>query len=251
MESNRIKHLRTQRRISQTELGKMLNSGRSTVVKLERGEMRLTTEWMARIARALECEPADLLPSAEDKQVPIVGYVGVDAEVILVDDNSAQTVICPRGLDPEQTIAIEVREGSMFPIEDGWVLFFTRSYEGVPIDAVGHFCAVKIANSGAMLVKHLRLGSQANRFTLFSASAGPLENIALDWAARIRAMLPPDLARPTTSRSTSGDIRDTADRVDAVLAAHGVDLSSEEREALTRDIHDKIINAAKPPHNVS
>ncbi|WP_179954069.1 XRE family transcriptional regulator [Denitrobaculum tricleocarpae] len=59
--SNRIKELRRLRGLTQDNLGKLAGTGRSQIVKLERGERRLTVEWMRRLARALECHPADLL----------------------------------------------------------------------------------------------------------------------------------------------------------------------------------------------
>lgn len=58
---NRISELRNARKISQDRLAEMVGTGRSQIVKLERGERRLTVEWMERIARALQCDPAELL----------------------------------------------------------------------------------------------------------------------------------------------------------------------------------------------
>lgn len=59
--TNRIKELRRARGLTQDGLGRLIGTGRSQIVKLERGERRLTVEWMRRLARALECHPADLL----------------------------------------------------------------------------------------------------------------------------------------------------------------------------------------------
>lgn len=59
--TNRIKELRRLRGLTQDGLGKRVGTGRSQIVKLERGERRLTVEWMRRLARALDCHPADLL----------------------------------------------------------------------------------------------------------------------------------------------------------------------------------------------
>ena len=36
----------------------------SQINKLEKGHTRMTIEWMHRLARALECHPAELLPDA-------------------------------------------------------------------------------------------------------------------------------------------------------------------------------------------
>jgi phage repressor protein C with HTH and peptisase S24 domain len=58
---NRISEIRNARKISQDRLAELVGTGRSQIVKLERGERRLTVEWMERIARALQCEPAELL----------------------------------------------------------------------------------------------------------------------------------------------------------------------------------------------
>ena len=53
--------MRRLRGLTQDGLGKRVGTGRSQIVKLERGERRLTVEWMRRLAQALECHPADLL----------------------------------------------------------------------------------------------------------------------------------------------------------------------------------------------
>ncbi|WP_282608896.1 helix-turn-helix domain-containing protein [Pelagibius sp. Alg239-R121] len=59
--TNRIKELRRRQGLTQDGLGKLVGTGRSQIVKLERGERRLTVEWMRRLARALECHPAELI----------------------------------------------------------------------------------------------------------------------------------------------------------------------------------------------
>ena len=63
---NRIKELRRLRGLTQDGLGRLVGTGRSQIVKLERGERRLTVEWMRRLAKALDCHPADLLSNEPD-----------------------------------------------------------------------------------------------------------------------------------------------------------------------------------------
>src|SRR3990167_4059182 len=50
----------------------------STVQRLELGKISLTTEWMTKIAKALDCSIYDLLPEhpPSARVVPLVGYVG-------------------------------------------------------------------------------------------------------------------------------------------------------------------------------
>ncbi|RJF87799.1 helix-turn-helix domain-containing protein [Oleomonas cavernae] len=59
---NRLAELRRRAGLTQDQLAERAETGRSQIVKLERGERRLTVDWMLRLARALNCEPKDLLP---------------------------------------------------------------------------------------------------------------------------------------------------------------------------------------------
>jgi len=63
---NQIRSLREGRGWSMDELGSRLTppATASQINKLEKGYTRLTFEWMQRLARALECHPAQLLPDA-------------------------------------------------------------------------------------------------------------------------------------------------------------------------------------------
>ena len=65
--TNRIKELREGRGFSQERLAELAHTTRSQIVKLERGERRLTVDWMRRLAPALDCVPADLLPTADTR----------------------------------------------------------------------------------------------------------------------------------------------------------------------------------------
>jgi len=65
---NRIKEWRLNRGLSARELALKLDTGRSTIVKLERGDRRLTTAWIERIAQVLNLTPVQLLSS--DAQQP-------------------------------------------------------------------------------------------------------------------------------------------------------------------------------------
>lgn len=63
---NNIRHWREARGLSRRELAEKANTGESQIVKLERGERRLTAEWMVRLASALDVAPADLLPAKKE-----------------------------------------------------------------------------------------------------------------------------------------------------------------------------------------
>lgn len=58
---NRIREWRERRGLTMHELGQRVGTEASQINKLEKGSRRLTAEWMSRLARALDCAPADLL----------------------------------------------------------------------------------------------------------------------------------------------------------------------------------------------
>lgn len=194
---NRIRELRDRLGLTQEDVATRLNMAYQTLGKLERGATRLKYDQAEKLADILQCEIPELTGDIVARTVPVVGYVGAGAEIFPIDDHEKgqglRHVRCPAGLDPEKTLAAEVRGDSMFPISDGWLLFFSRSHEGVPFDAVGEMCVVKLADDGPTLVKHLRRGYARGRFNLISTNAPPREDVALDWATRVRAYLPPDL----------------------------------------------------------
>lgn len=63
---NRIRELREQQEISQAELARRINVTPPALQKIEAGARKLDQQWMRRIARALDCDPADLLPATDN-----------------------------------------------------------------------------------------------------------------------------------------------------------------------------------------
>lgn len=59
--ANRIREFRERAGLSQAALGAKVHTGQSQIDRLEKGERRLTVDWLTRIAAALEIEPNDLL----------------------------------------------------------------------------------------------------------------------------------------------------------------------------------------------
>lgn len=61
---NRIRELRQERGLTTIELAERAHTSNQQIGRLERGERRLTQDWMQRIAEALGCESWELLPAA-------------------------------------------------------------------------------------------------------------------------------------------------------------------------------------------
>lgn len=63
---NRVRALRLERGLTTVELAERVGTSNQQIGRLERGERRLTQDWMSRLADALACEPWELLPEAPD-----------------------------------------------------------------------------------------------------------------------------------------------------------------------------------------
>lgn len=126
-------------------------------------------------------------------RVAIAGFVGAGAVINGFDDYARGgghgEVESPRDLDPETVVAVQVRGDSMWPLNEGWRLFFRRDWIGVVEDDLYQLCVVETEN-GKHYVKELRPGREPETFTLYAWSAEPIENVRLKWAARVLAMIP-------------------------------------------------------------
>lgn len=61
----RIAFLRQEKGLSLAELAKAAGTTKAQIQKLERGDRRLSLEWMERLARALDIKISELLPPEE------------------------------------------------------------------------------------------------------------------------------------------------------------------------------------------
>jgi transcriptional regulator with XRE-family HTH domain len=61
---NRIGVLRRERGLSLAALAKAAGTTKAQIQKLERGDRRLSLDWMERLANALQVKPSDLLPES-------------------------------------------------------------------------------------------------------------------------------------------------------------------------------------------
>ena len=155
---NRIKELRLARQWSLEKLGERADTTRQQIYKLENGELRLSQEWMERLAKAFGdgVRPADLLPDADVKKpptptsrdlvassghsaltfedrefrsgprdLPILGYVKAGQVGLFIDQGERQGVtVRPEALrDVRTAYAVRVHDTSMSPaFEPGYVL---------------------------------------------------------------------------------------------------------------------------------
>lgn len=182
---NRLKILRKRRGYTQERLAALLNTGRSTIVKLERGERPLNERWLERLANQLGVAPVEILGD----DVPIVGKIGAGGSIVFEDIGIGETIPRP----PETSgplVGLEVAGESMLPKYDpGDVVFISRQTDGVDPADIGSYCAVRL-RTGETYLKILARGSQPGRFTLRSFNASDMEDVEVEWATPVRAVVP-------------------------------------------------------------
>jgi SOS-response transcriptional repressor LexA len=156
--------------------------------KVLRGIRKLTHHEIIAISDVL----AVPLPDADvETTVPMVGYVGAGASATMFNASQEELdrVEAPRSYTA-QTVAVKVVGDSMLPMaEDGWLLYYDDRREPVTDDLIGRLCVVGLRN-GTTLVKRLRRGNEPGRFTLISTNAGVMENVPIEWAAKVTWIQP-------------------------------------------------------------
>lgn len=75
MSSNPLKDRRKALGLTQEQVALQANTTKATIMKLERGYMQLTANWLERLAPPLQCHPADLLPQHHKAIIPLLGEV--------------------------------------------------------------------------------------------------------------------------------------------------------------------------------
>lgn len=123
--------------------------------------------------------------------VRMVGRVGAGAQVHLFDRDGhpgeIEYIEAPYGFG-EDAEAVEVVGDSMWPaIQEGEILVYDRlRYD--PVGLVGAKVVVKLSD-GRMFVKLLGKKSRDGLWTLHSFNGPPMEDVDIEWAAEIRAIL--------------------------------------------------------------
>lgn len=203
----RIKRLRKEKRLTQVQVATLVigqTSAQPSVSRWENDEDTPNPVYMEKLAELFgvtEAElhygpDADLHPSQPSTQiVPLVGFVGAGDQVFPIDDHplghGLEEIELPFTVGNRNRVAVKVRGDSQRPmLRDGWVLSYSRDWEGVPDHCVGQLCVVKVSEDGPTLIKEVRRGYSRGRFNLLSTNAQPIEDVALDWAAPIDIILP-------------------------------------------------------------
>lgn len=186
---NAIRKFREKAGLTRPELAEKIGTSVSQLVKLERGERRITIDWMERIAPALGIAVTDLL---EARMVPVIGKVGAGAQIHVIEEDGdviLAEVEAPPGAT-ETTVAVEVEGDSMPGVADaGAILYYDARHDPPDESFIGKLCVVW-CEDGRVLVKRLGFGSAAGFWSLVSVGGIVERDVALKYAAKVEWIKP-------------------------------------------------------------
>lgn len=152
-------------------------------------KFHVSLEWLLTGKGPKERKP--LPRSADEKRyVHLVGYVGAGAEThFFANDQPLDEVEAPIGAT-DSTVAVEIRGDSLGTFFDRWLVFYDDVRRPVTTDLVNKLCVVGLTD-GRILIKKLQRSKAARHlFHLLSQTEPPILDVQVEWAARVKHMVP-------------------------------------------------------------
>ena len=190
---NRLRELRKALGLTLNDVASAAGTSNQQLGMLERGERRLTVEWMQKLAPVLGVEPRDLLPDGgKTRLIPVVGFVGAGAQIFSIDDHEKgaglEEVDAPIPGLPHSTVAVRVRGRSMEPaFYPSDLIFYDRQESGDLIHLIGKECIVRLGD-GRTFIKILKRLPDGSWY-LHSNNDEPIIGIDIEWAAKVKLIV--------------------------------------------------------------
>lgn len=178
--------------LSQAEIARQLTEmlgrsiDRAAVNKIVKGTRALSADEMIALAQILNVPVPD---SAGPRTVPLVGYVAAGAVAhFFSDQGEFDRVEAPDGSTTD-TVAVEIRGDSLGSFFDEWLVFYDEVRAPVTPDLIGRLCVVGLAD-GRTMIKKIRRSKTPGLFHLESNTEGTITDVSIEWAARVKNMVP-------------------------------------------------------------
>ena len=189
--------------LSATKASKLAGLSEDAIRNLRRAKhsserQGVTTRTISAIARVLRTSPTWLLEGTGEEEasalergvVPLVGKVGAGAAATFF--SAAQgpfgEVPAPENATRD-TVAVEIEGESLGSFFDRWLVYYDDVRRPVTSDLIHKLCVVGLAD-GRVLIKKLERSKTRGLFHLLSQTEGPIFDAEVDWAARVKTMMP-------------------------------------------------------------
>lgn len=186
---NQIRHFRRQRGMTLQALGDAIGLTPQSVSRIETGKMRLSTDWMARIAQALRVRPVDLIEQELQDGAHLAGEVTAAGDVIEQPPAPFRLTLPAAG-----ALVFRMRE-NCGPYRQGEYLVCEPLPPSAHASAIGHDCLVEPAPHGAgkMLARVTAISQNGQMTTAaltpLNSGGRPIETAVLGAVAPVRLRL--------------------------------------------------------------
>ncbi len=185
---NKIRHFRKQRGFTLAALGSLISLTPQSISRIENGKMRLSTDWMERIASALNVSPVDLIDIATSGGAELIGEILADGACAAHDPQPFRMAL------PGPDSRVVRLAQSCGPYRAGEYLVCARLPASQFQSASGRDCLVGLSVGGGFLcrvISHTENPRKTPAFTLSGLDSGSwvLENQHLKWIAPVRMRL--------------------------------------------------------------
>lgn len=186
---NKIRYFRKQRGLTLAALGAAIGLTPQSVSRIETGKMRLSTDWMQRIAVALNVSPVDLIGSGAASGAELIGEIDADGACASFDPQLFRMAL--PGPD-SRVIRLAQQCG---PYQAGEYLICARLAQSQYPGALGRDCLVETIGGARHLCRVIarasKGGNAAATFTLAGLASGSwvLQDQRLAWIAPVRMRL--------------------------------------------------------------
>jgi transcriptional regulator with XRE-family HTH domain len=175
---------------TQSELAKKLKVSQGTVSKWLSGEHTPNKKQWDSVLMLIgrDRRLSDLRSGG--RIVNVVGYVGAGGATSFYADTQGplEEVEAPEG-STDSTVAVEIRGDCLGSIFDRWLVFYDDVRRPITPDLVGRLCVIGL-DDGSVLIKKIQRSKTKGFFHLLSNIDPPLLDVAIDWAARVKSMMP-------------------------------------------------------------
>lgn len=178
--------------LSQAEIARQMTErlgrsiDRAAVNKIVKGARALSADEMLALASILNVQVPD---GVGPRTVPLVGYVAAGAVAhFFSDQGEYDRVEAPEG-STNDTVSVEIRGDSLGSFFDEWLVFYDEVRSPVTPDLIGRLCVVGLVD-GRVMIKKLRRSKTEGLFHLESNTEGTITDVAVEWAARVKNMVP-------------------------------------------------------------
>jgi transcriptional regulator with XRE-family HTH domain len=197
--ANHVKARRKELKLTQQDIADAAGTTKATVMKLERGHMQLTENWLQRLSVPLKCRPEDLIMENWPDPVPVIGKITdkslislfkklPDAGMAEADStywNGMDEVPQPPGGEYRDTRALRVEGDALEPIlaEDSLVYFtdvLSSNFDEY-IDSM----VVCESNSEEIHIARLKRGYNFGSYNLMKPNGKTLEDVSLNWCGKV------------------------------------------------------------------